>query len=159
MKRILPGLFFIFIFVSVQSQPVKIMLVTGGHAFDTIQFFDMFDALPGIEYKHFQQPKANQGLVRNSADEFDVLVFYDMWKTISETEKSAYLRLAEKGKPFLFFRIIQLHHIRTGLSLKNCWEENILKPDGEYQKKSNRTMNTMFGFTAKLKNIQRLQSD
>ncbi len=105
MKRILPGLFFLFFFVSVQSQPVKIMLVTGGHAFDTIQFFDMFDALPGIEYKHFQQPKANQELVRNSAEDFDVVVFYDMWKTISEAEKSAYFRLAEKGKPFLF-----LHH-------------------------------------------------
>jgi len=91
--------------LQVYSQPVKIMLVTGGHAFDTIQFFEMFDALPGIEYQHFQQPKANQKLVRDLAEDFDVLVFYDMWKTISEAEKSAYFKLTQQGKPFLF-----LHH-------------------------------------------------
>jgi uncharacterized protein len=35
----------------------------------------------------------------------DVLVFYDMWREISEPEKQAYLNLTKQGKPFLF-----LHH-------------------------------------------------
>lgn len=87
------------------AQPVKVMLVTGGHAFDTIQFFDMFDALEGVEYEHFAQPKANRALVRGAAADFDVLVFYDMWGNISEPEKAAYLNLTQLGKPFLF-----LHH-------------------------------------------------
>lgn len=81
------------------------MLVTGGHAFDTLQFFEMFDAMPGIEYEHFDQPKANKEIVKSLAEDFDVLVFYDMWKSISEAEKSAYLRLTQQGKPLLF-----LHH-------------------------------------------------
>lgn len=105
MKQISLIIISLFIFKLIQSQPVKIMLVTGGHAFDTIQFFDMFDALPGIEYQHFQQPKANHKLVSDLAEDFDVLVFYDMWKTISDAEKSAYLKLSQQGKPFLF-----LHH-------------------------------------------------
>ncbi len=105
MKQILLIIVSLFIFTAIHAQPVKIMLVTGGHAFDTIQFFDMFDALPGIEYQHFQQPKANQKLVKDLAEDFDVLVFYDMWKSISEAEKSAYLKLTQQGKPFLF-----LHH-------------------------------------------------
>jgi len=88
-----------------QAQPIKIMVVTGGHAYDTLQFFEMFDALRGIEYEHFQQPKANLKLVKDNAEDFDVLVFYDMWKSISDAEKSAYLKLTQEGKPFLF-----LHH-------------------------------------------------
>lgn len=91
--------------LQVYSQPVKIMLVTGGHAFDTIQFFDMFDALKGIEYEHFSQPKANQRLASGKTDNYDVLVFYDMWSSIGEIEKQAYLKLTQKGKPMLF-----LHH-------------------------------------------------
>jgi type 1 glutamine amidotransferase len=81
------------------------MVVTGGHAFDTIQFFDMFDALPDIEYEHFQQPGANKKIAADLAKDFDVIVFYDMWKNISETEKGAYLKLTQKGMPLLF-----LHH-------------------------------------------------
>ena len=105
MKRI--SLLFILLIsiIILQAQPIKIMVVTGGHAYDTLQFFEMFDALAGIEYEHFQQPKANLKLVKDNAADFDVLVFYDMWKSISDAEKSAYLKLTQEGKPFLF-----LHH-------------------------------------------------
>jgi len=105
MRRIFLLTAFLFSIAIIKAQPIKVMLVTGGHAYDTIQFFDMFDALAGIEYTHFVQPKANQKLVKDLAKDFDVLVFYDMWKSISEAEKSAYLKLTQKGKPFLF-----LHH-------------------------------------------------
>jgi type 1 glutamine amidotransferase len=105
MKRIFLLAALMFFITFIQAQPIKIMLVTGGHAYDTIQFFDMFDALEGIEYTHFEQPKANQKLVKDLAKDFDVLVFYDMWKSISEAEKSAWLKLTQQGKPFLF-----LHH-------------------------------------------------
>lgn len=105
MKRIYLLTVFLVSVVLVNAQPIKVMLVTGGHSYDTIQFFEMFDALPGVEYQHFQQPKANNKLVKDLAEDFDVLVFYDMWKSISEVEKSAYLRLLQQGKPFLF-----LHH-------------------------------------------------
>ena len=105
MKRILLVLFFLIPGFLINAQPIKIMLVTGGHAFDTVQFFEMFDALEGVEYEHFQQPKANAKLAKDLVKDFDVLVFYDMWKTISENEKAAWLKLTEQGKPFLF-----LHH-------------------------------------------------
>jgi type 1 glutamine amidotransferase len=105
MKRLFL-LFILFISVIIlNAQPIKLMVVTGGHSYDTIQFFEMFDALTGIEYEHFQQPKANQKLVKDLAEDFDVIVFYDMWKSISDAEKSAYLKLTNQGKPLLF-----LHH-------------------------------------------------
>lgn len=105
MKRILIVFFFLISGYLLQAQPIKIMLVTGGHSFDSEEFFEMFDALKGIEYVHFEQPKANDELVKNLAKDFDVLVFYDMWKTISEREKAAYIKLTKQGMPFLF-----LHH-------------------------------------------------
>lgn len=105
MKQIYLVAIFLISVVFVNAQSIKIMLVTGGHAYDTLQFLEMFDALPGVEYQHFQQPKANQKLVKDLAEDFDVVVFYDMWKSISEAEKSAYLKLTQQGKPLLF-----LHH-------------------------------------------------
>ncbi len=105
MKRILTILFLLISGFFINAQPIKIMLVTGGHDFDEVEFFEIFDAMEGVEYEHFEQPKANAKLVKDLAENFDVLVFYDMWKTISENEKNAYLKLAEQGKPFLF-----LHH-------------------------------------------------
>ncbi len=78
------------------------MLITGGYKYDSLQFLELFDSLDGIEYKHFQQPEANRELVKDQAKDYDLLVFYDTWQTISEEEKITYMRLAEKGKPFLF---------------------------------------------------------
>ncbi len=105
MKQIWILLLFLLTFNFGHSQTIKIMLVTGGHAFDTIQFFQMFDKLEGIEYTHFQQPEANAKLAQGAGEVFDVLVFYDMWPSISDAEKAAYIRLTKQGKPFLF-----LHH-------------------------------------------------
>uniref|UniRef100_UPI003216FF7C ThuA domain-containing protein n=1 Tax=uncultured Draconibacterium sp. TaxID=1573823 RepID=UPI003216FF7C len=105
MKRILLLFLFLFFIHFAQSQDIKVMLVTGGHAFDTLQFFQLFDALDGVEYEHFEQPDANKELAKGTAENFDVLVFYDMWNTISMEERAAYLKLTKQGKPFLF-----LHH-------------------------------------------------
>jgi type 1 glutamine amidotransferase len=105
MRLILTTVVASLIIFTLHAQPVKIMLVTGGHSYDTIQFFQLFDALDGIEYTHFAQPEANQAIAGGVAEKFDVLVFYDMWKEISEAEKAAYIDLTQKGKPMLF-----LHH-------------------------------------------------
>lgn len=105
MKRIC--LLFLIILAAhlLKAQPVKILLVTGGHAYDTIPFFDLFDSFKDIQYEHIQQPKANKQIGMGKTDEYDVLVFYDMWQSIGELEKLGYLRLASEGKPMLF-----LHH-------------------------------------------------
>lgn len=105
MRSFIIATIFLFSGIILSAQSINVMVVTGGHSYDTIPFFEMFDALEGIEYTHFQQPKANAQFVKNLAKDYDVLVFYDMWKTISEQEKMAYLKMTQKGKPMLF-----LHH-------------------------------------------------
>jgi type 1 glutamine amidotransferase len=130
MKRFLfISIFVLFAFL-IKAQPIKVMLVTGGHSFDTVEFFQMFDELEGIEYTHFEQPKANKELVKNLAKDFDVIVFYDMWKKISKDEKKAYLKLTKQGMPFLF-----LHH---SIASYQNWDEFEKIIGGKYFEKSKR---------------------
>ena len=105
MKTFFPVLFLVLFGYQLSAEPVKVMLVTGGHAFDTVQFFQMFDEMKDVEYEHFEQPLANNKIARGEAGNFDVIVFYDMWKEISPDERLAYINLTQKGKPMLF-----LHH-------------------------------------------------
>lgn len=105
MKRALLIVFLIISAFIVQSQEIRLMLVTGGHDYDSLEFFQMFDKMDDVEYEHFRQPTANKKIVNDLAKDFDLIVFYDMWQEISITEESAYLKLAELGKPMLF-----LHH-------------------------------------------------
>ncbi|MFW5774415.1 MAG: ThuA domain-containing protein [Tangfeifania sp.] len=96
---------FNFLFLFLNAQSVNVMLVTGGHSYDSIQFFQLFDSVENIEYEHFAQPEANKALAAEQWKEIDVVVFYDMWQDISEKEKQAYLEMTTQGKPMLF-----LHH-------------------------------------------------
>jgi len=105
MKLILTYIVCLGTLLNLYAQPVKIMLVTGGHSYDTLQFFQMFDEFEGIEYEHYLQPSANKAIAGGHAEKFDVLVFYDMWRNISEQEQQAYIELTKQGSPILF-----LHH-------------------------------------------------
>ena len=94
-----------FNFFPAHSQTIQVMIVTGGHDYDSLEFFQMFDKMDDLEYEHFIQPEANREIAKNQAKDFDVIVFYDMWQNITPEEESAYLKMIEEGKPLLF-----LHH-------------------------------------------------
>ncbi|MFW5755769.1 MAG: ThuA domain-containing protein [Tangfeifania sp.] len=105
MKQFFLLVVFNFLFLLLNAQPVNVMLVTGGHSYDTIQFFQLFDSIENMEYDHFAQPEANKALAAEHWKTIDVLVFYDMWQNISKKEKQAYLEMTRQGIPMLF-----LHH-------------------------------------------------
>jgi len=84
---------------------LQVLVVAGGHAFDTLAFFAMFDGMDGLHVERAMQPEANQLIASERGAGFDVIVFYDSWQTISETEKQAYQYLLEKGTGMVF-----LHH-------------------------------------------------
>jgi len=105
MKQFFLIAIFHFLFFFLNAQPTNVMLVSGGHAYDTIQFFQLFDSLDEIEYVHFSQPEANKALADEKWKKFDAIVFYDMWQHISEKEKQAYIEMTRQGMPILF-----LHH-------------------------------------------------
>ena len=128
MKQFFLLVVFNFPFLLLNAQPVNIMLITGGHSYDTIQFFQLFDSIENIEYDHFAQPEANKALASQKWKTFDVLVFYDMWQTISEKEKQAYLEMTARGKPMLF-----LHH---SLVSYQHWPEFEKMLGGKYVERS-----------------------
>ncbi|WP_423128184.1 ThuA domain-containing protein [Gaoshiqia sp. Z1-71] len=103
------SLFFIFSLLAMVSSGysgnLKVLIVTGGHSFERAPFFELFGSIDGISWVEAVQPKANQMMLSGEADEFDVLVFYDMYQEISDEEKAAFLGLLKSGKPVLF-----LHH-------------------------------------------------
>lgn len=97
----------VFIFsCELQDEKPEALLITGGHSFDTTEFFNFFfDSIETVTIDTISQPRANIFFTTSEGKEYDIYIFYDMWKNISENQKKAYLELTEAGKGFLF-----LHH-------------------------------------------------
>ena len=81
----------------------SVLVVTGGHSYDTAEFLAMFEAMEGLEYETALKPDAWTMLGKEKV--FDVIVFYDMWQEISEKEKKVFLSEFDRGTGMVF-----LHH-------------------------------------------------
>ena len=88
----------------VHGQKTSVLVITGGHDFEEMQFFKMFDAFE-IEYDHLIQPKGNEAFESGLVNEYEVVVFYDMFQDITESQKAAYLKSMGEGRGMVF-----LHH-------------------------------------------------
>lgn len=92
--------------LNTSNSNIHVLLITGGHSYDTTAFLDLFrENNPGFQFDTISQPVANRFIGSGKADPYDVLVFYDSWQNITDTELNGYFNLAETGKGFLF-----LHH-------------------------------------------------
>ena len=60
------------------EKPLRVLVVTGGHPFESEPFFEVFDALPGVEWTHAPQPEARVHFRPDGVGEFDTIVCYDM---------------------------------------------------------------------------------
>jgi len=87
------------------TDPLRVLLVTGGHDFQTNQFLDLFRSEPGVRLTHVVHPEAQAWFKPERAGDYDVLVSYDMWQDISEEAKADLLALVRSGKGFL-----AMHH-------------------------------------------------
>jgi uncharacterized protein len=86
-------------------QKPKILIITGGHSFDTSEFFNVFDSMTNYDFSRAVQPEANELLGSPGIGNYNLIIFYDMWGQISENQKQYYQNLTEKGVGLLF-----LHH-------------------------------------------------
>lgn len=92
--------------VSFAQKKIHVLVVTGGHGFKQEPFYQMFDSLAkGISYDKMEQPAANELIASPAVDKYDALVFYDMYNSITPSQKEAYKQLLKKGKAMIF-----LHH-------------------------------------------------
>ena len=85
---------------------IRVLLVTGGHAFEERPFFALFDAIPDITYTKAAFPAAAELLRPELAKDYDVIVFYDMWaEGIASPRQAAFVKLLESG-----MGVVALHH-------------------------------------------------
>jgi type 1 glutamine amidotransferase len=88
------------------SRPIRILVITGGHGFNTEEFNNMLSGLaPEISYKVAELPGAYDMFLPENRDKFDVLVFYHMWQTITDDQAKNFADCIREGKP-----VVALHH-------------------------------------------------
>ncbi len=86
--------------------PVRILVITGGHGYKTEQFNQMLNSLGfDVSWRIAEFPGAYEMFRNENRDQYDVLVFYHMWQTISDEQKEIFSDCIRSGKP-----VVALHH-------------------------------------------------
>ena len=87
------------------KKQVSVLVVVGGHEYDTTEFFEAFHSLEDITYDSISQPDAMKLLASDRALDYDVVVFYDFIPDMDLKDSTVFLYLADRGQSMLF-----LHH-------------------------------------------------
>lgn len=112
-KFFLAALLSLFAAVTTDAK-TKVLVVTGGHGFNRPAFFEMFQANKDIEFREAKHSKDASAFEDPDLLNNDVVVLYDMPKTISDSQKDRFLELTKKG-----IGIVALHH--TLVSYQKHW--------------------------------------
>lgn len=87
-------------------KPIRVLVITGGHGFNTEEFNDMLSGLaPEISYQVAELPGAYDMFLPENRGRYDVLVFYHMWQTITDYQAKNMADCISEGKP-----VVALHH-------------------------------------------------
>jgi uncharacterized protein len=106
------------------GDPIRVLLVTGGHDFEQPQFFQMFKDNHEITYQAVEHPKAHACFRPEAASTYDVIVLYDMWQPITEEAKADLVKVLKSGKG-----LVALHHC---LASYQAWDEYYQIIGGRY---------------------------
>jgi type 1 glutamine amidotransferase len=88
-----------------RSAAIRVLVVTGGHPYDTNEFRAVFTRLPDIEARFVAHPEAEEWLRPDRADAWDVLLTYDMWQPLTEQTKADFVARLKEGKG-----LVATHH-------------------------------------------------
>ena len=91
---------FIFLgaFGRTKSESVRVLLITGGHSFDAEPFYALMQSLQGITVTEVKHPNAPAMFRPENRGSYDVVLLYDMMKSIGEEEKKEYADCLKAGK-------------------------------------------------------------
>ena len=81
-----------------KSNPVRVLLITGGHDFDKEPFYNFMKSLQGITVSEAKHPEALKMFRPENRASFDVILLYDMPEIISEQEKKDFIDCLKAGK-------------------------------------------------------------
>ncbi|MDB6110694.1 MAG: hypothetical protein JWR69_2444 [Pedosphaera sp.] len=94
------------VFAAESGTPIKVLLITGGHGFEQEPFFKVFKDNPEITLTAAAHSNTNAAAYdRDDLLSYDVVVLYDMVKTITEAQQARFQSLFNKG-----VGLVVLHH-------------------------------------------------
>jgi type 1 glutamine amidotransferase len=90
-----------------EKEPIKVVVLTGGHGFEREQFFKLFEGYGDIEYTEFQLKDHSEIFEDVSGWDYDVIVLYNMTQEISRKRRTNFAQLLRKQGVGL----VALHHM------------------------------------------------
>jgi type 1 glutamine amidotransferase len=90
---------------SAQSDKIRLLVITGGHAFEKEPFFKLFKDNADVTFEAVEQPAAQAHFKAEAAKQYDVIVMYDYGQKISDESKADFIARLKEGKG-----LVVLHH-------------------------------------------------
>ncbi len=107
------------------ADPIRILVVTGGHDYKVEDFNAMLSGLgTGITYQVVKFPEAYDMFLPGNRNNYDVLVFYHMWQKITDEQAKSFSDCIKQGKP-----VVVLHH---SICAYDDWPEYFKIIGGKY---------------------------
>jgi len=110
------------------GEPIKAVVVTGGHGYQKKPFEDMFKSFKGIECTFVQLKDQSEVFEDIDGWDYDVIVLYNLTQKISEKRKANFLKLLDQG-----VGLVALHHSMANYS---DWSEYGTIIGGKYYLKA-----------------------
>jgi uncharacterized protein len=107
------------------AQPIRVLIITGGHDFKVGPFKQMFESFgKDIQYEIAELPAAYDKFLPANRKKYDVLVFYHMWQDITPEQAKNLSECISQGKP-----LVVLHH---SICAYDDWPEYLNITGGRY---------------------------
>lgn len=103
---------------------IRVLLTSGGHAFEVKPFYAMFDAMPDVQYTKAELPKDFDLLKPGLEKQYDVVVRYDMVGKVPAEQQQAFAELLKTG-----IGLVSLHH---NVGAHRDWPEYTQIIGGQY---------------------------
>jgi uncharacterized protein len=129
LRRLLAGLCLLGILPGplAAAEPIRVLLMVGGHDYQTNQFHQLFEENPEVTFRVVEHPEAHLWLRSDRADAYDVIVLYDMWQPITDEAKTDFIARLTQGKG-----LVGLHH---ALASYQTWDDYRAILGGRYHLK------------------------
>lgn len=110
-----------------RPNPVRVLVVTGGHSYPAAAFYAMIDSLPNVTWKHATSQA--EAFARPLENQYDVVVLHDMYNVTTEQTRDRLRAFVESGKG-----VVAIHHAIVDYTDWPWWQEEVT--GGKYFEKA-----------------------